>query len=173
MVSAGGVGDSLGKASGGALVAAVKADPALQETVANELVDLLPRRRAWTGSPCRCSASWTCCFRPGRSPPSPLHIPPTRPMRSRTRSPKTSVPSSKGSRDVAKLCHGVQALSHVAALGPNVVNSDRCARTSGLQGILALMVSRYPGVRGRFRGVIRFTSRFRRGGCRRGYRGGD
>ena len=146
VVSAGGVGDSLGKASGGALVAAVKADPALQETVANELVDLLPRRRGVDRVTVPLLRVLDLLFSSGAlASVAPAHPdPPNAFAHTLAENLRAEL---KGSRDVAKLCHGVQALSHVAALGPNVINSDRCARTSGLQGILALMVSRYPRVR--------------------------
>ena len=146
VVSAGGVGDSLGKASGGALVAAVKADPALQETVANELVDLLSRRQGVDRVTVPLLRILDLLFSSGAlTSVAPAHPdPPNAFAHTLAENLRAEL---KGSRDVAKLCHGVQALSHVAALGPNVVNSDRCARTSGLQGILALMVSRYPRVR--------------------------
>jgi len=55
----------------------------------------------------------------------------------------------KGSRDIAKLCLGVQALCHVAALGPAGTDQSggATARVSAMQGVLALMVNRYPRVR--------------------------
>ena len=62
----------------------------------------------------------------------------------------------KGSRDIAKLCLGVQALCHLAALGPGAVGvaagmepeaGAESARVSAMHGVLALMVNRYPRVR--------------------------
>jgi hypothetical protein len=58
----------------------------------------------------------------------------------------------KGSRDVAKLCLGVQALCHLAGLassaGPGASRDEaKCASTCATMGVLALLVNRYPRVR--------------------------
>jgi hypothetical protein len=57
----------------------------------------------------------------------------------------------KGSRDVAKLCLGVQALCHLAGLGKAAPGASRdeatCASTCATMGVLALLVNRYPRVR--------------------------
>jgi hypothetical protein len=146
VVSAGGVGDSLGKASGGALVATLKGDPALQETVAKELVDLLTRRRGADRVTVPLLRILDLLFSSGAlASVAPAY--PNPPGAFAYELAESLRAELKGSRDVAKLCHGVQALSHVAALGPDAANSDRCARTSALQGTLALIVSRYPRVR--------------------------
>jgi hypothetical protein len=58
----------------------------------------------------------------------------------------------KGSRDVAKLCLGVQALCHLAGLarvgaGDGSRDEATCASTNATLGVLALLVNRYPRVR--------------------------
>jgi|TARA_B110000967_G_scaffold13788_1_gene13242 hypothetical protein len=58
----------------------------------------------------------------------------------------------KGSRDIAKLCLGAQALCHLVGLGKAATkdgddDSSLCAKSCATHGVLVLLVNRYPRVR--------------------------
>jgi hypothetical protein len=160
IVSAGGVGDSLGKAAGGALVAVLKGDDALQSAVADELVGVLRRRAGVDRVTIPLLRVLDLLFSAGAlAAVAPAYPASPAPVASELADGLRS--ELKGSRDVAKLCLGVQALCHLAALGPGpaapgtmmaaaAAESDstpESARVSAMQGVLALMVNRYPRVR--------------------------
>ena len=157
VVSAGGVGDSLGKAAGGALAAALRRSPELQAVVMEELVSLL-RRRAGTDrvtvpalrvlDHLFSSGCVAAVAPPAPAPPAPFAADLVARLRAEL----------KGSRDVAKLCLGVTVMCHLVALGRNAGGDElgessdaapreTCARTGAMQGALALLVNRYPRVR--------------------------
>lgn len=172
VVSAGGVGDSLGKAAGGALAAALRTSPELQAAVMEELVALLRRRAGIdrvTVPALRVldhlfsSGCVAAVAPPAPAPPAPIAADLVARLRAEL----------KGSRDVAKLCLGVTVMCHLVALGKNAggdaassqsrraedhapsgeprasddAPSEPCARTGAMQGALALLVNRYPRVR--------------------------
>lgn len=163
IVSAGGVGDSLGKAAGGALVAALKGQRAevdaagtlrLQSAVADELVAVLSRGAGEDRVIVPLLRVLDLLFSSGAlasvAPPYPAA---PAPFASKLADGVRA--ELKGSRDIAKLCLGLQALCHLAALGPTPAPeapapeapAPESARVSAMQGVLALMVNRYPRVR--------------------------
>ena len=150
VVSAGGVGDSLGKAAGGALVAALRDDPELQRDVFKTLVAILDERAGVDRVTTPLLRALDACFSAGclgavapapPAPPAPLAAALAAKLRAEL----------KGSRDVAKLCLGVQALCHLAGLGKAGAgpahDEATCASTCATMGVLALLVNRYPRVR--------------------------
>ena len=151
VVSAGGVGDSLGKAAGGALVAALRDDPELQRDVFKTLVAILDERAGVDRVTTPLLRALDACFSAGclgavapapPAPPAPLAAALAAKLRAEL----------KGSRDVAKLCLGVQALCHLAGLaragaGDGSRDEATCASTNATLGVLALLVNRYPRVR--------------------------
>ena len=151
MVSAGGVGDSLGKAAGGALTAALRDDPELQRDVFKTLVAILDERAGVDRVTTPLLRVLDACFSAGclgavapapPAPPAPLAAALAAKLRAEL----------KGSRDVAKLCLGVQALCHLAGLarvgaGDGSRDEATCASTNATLGVLALLVNRYPRVR--------------------------
>ena len=150
IVSAGGVGDSLGKAAGGALVAALKGNEALQSAVADELVAVLRRRAGIDRVTIPLLRVLDLLFSAGAlSAVAPAYPAAPGPFASELANSLRA--ELKGSRDIAKLCLGVQALGHLAALGPGSESesgkAEEQARVSAMHGLLALMVNRYPRVR--------------------------
>ena len=150
VVSAGGVGDSLGKAAGGALVTVLRDDPELQRDVFKTLVAILNDRAGVDRVTTPLLRVLDVCFSVGclgavapapPAPPAPLAAALAAKLRAEL----------KGSRDVAKLCLGVQALCHLAGLGKAdagpVSDEATCASTNATLGLLALLVNRYPRVR--------------------------
>ena len=151
VVSAGGVGDSLGKAAGGALTAALRDDPELQRDVFKTLVAILDERAGVDRVTTPLLRVLDACFSAGclgavapapPAPPAPLAAALAAKLRAEL----------KGSRDVAKLCLGVQALCHLAGLarvgaGDGSRDEATCASTNATLGVLALLVNRYPRVR--------------------------
>ena len=171
VVSAGGVGDSLGKAAGGALTRALKADVALQRVVTSELVALLRRRKGVDRVVVPLLRVLDVLFSSGAlndvapafpSAPDAFALPLADALRAET----------KGSRDVAKLCLCVAALCHLAGCGPpgdgaglgcgdggddaraaregpgpEDAADGSTARVSATLGVLALLLNRYPRVR--------------------------
>jgi hypothetical protein len=150
VVSAGGVGDSLGKAAGGALVSVLRDDDELQRDVSASLVAILKERAGVDRVTTPALRVLDTLFSAGclgavapapPAPPAPLALELAAKLRAEL----------KGSRDVAKLCLGVQALCHLAGLGKAAPGASRdeatCASTCATMGVLALLVNRYPRVR--------------------------
>ena len=160
IVSAGGVGDSLGKAAGGAMIAALKETKdesseeksKLQLAVTATLVNVLDKRSnndrvivplLRVLDQCFSSGCLTAVAPNPPQPPTPLAAAIAAKIRAEL----------KGSRDIAKLCLGAQALCHLAGLGkvagldPNSDDTSACAKTTATHGVLALLVNRYPRVR--------------------------
>ena len=150
VVSAGGVGDSLGKAAGGALVSVLRDDDELQRDVSASLVAILKERAGVDRVTTPALRVLDTLFSAGclgavapapPAPPAPLAAELAAKLRAEL----------KGSRDVAKLCLGVQALCHLAGLGKAGPGASRdeatCASTCATMGVLALLVNRYPRVR--------------------------
>jgi hypothetical protein len=151
VVSAGGVGDSLGKAAGGALVSVLRDDDELQRDVSASLVAILKERAGVDRVTTPALRVLDTLFSAGclgavapapPAPPAPLALELAAKLRAEL----------KGSRDVAKLCLGVQALCHLAGLaragaGDGSRDEATCASTNATLGVLALLVNRYPRVR--------------------------
>ena len=161
VVSAGGVGDSLGRAAGGALVARLKAGGlGLQTAVAEELCAVLERRQGCDRVTIPLLRVLDLCFSSGAFA-AVAPAPPAPPAPFAARLAKGLRTELRGSRDVAKLCLGVQALCHLAALGAEERAEERAeegegesaarenppARELATHALLALLVNRYPRVR--------------------------
>lgn len=156
VVSAGGVGDSLGKAAGGALVAALAETgsgdkAALQLAVAKTLVDLMDMRFGNDRVVVPLLRVLDTSFSSGCLAAVTSH-PPAPPDTLAAVLANKLRAELKGSRDIAKLCLGAQALCHLVGLGKAATkdgddDSSLCAKSCATHGVLVLLVNRYPRVR--------------------------
>ena len=177
MVSAGGVGDSLGKAAGGAADGRAAGRPGAATRRLQALVAILDERAGVDRVTTPLLRVLDACFSAGclgavapapPAPPAPLAAALAAKLRAEL----------KGSRDVAKLCLGVQALCHLAGLarvgaGDGSRDEATCASTNATLGVLALLVNRYPACAASPREQLYVTllgcegeGRGRGGGCR-------